>query len=462
MRGKGRYAVGAFDGKETRFVWGKDRGDMQSFGRTKSPELRPLAVINHMLASFPLLNHIGLWDDRKRHLDLFERELLSLQKRGRITTYAVNHIIQDPCLEKYMPRETEKDLVDDLVQRCNSRIIAARERERRRETEIKLLVAQPKIVESPRPKDAEEKYNSNSASSLAGLMRSSSGTALAFEGTTSGTETITTSISKLSLSLPDLSTNGHATAVSAKRDPFPNSAMPLKQRRSSASLFRSIIELTESVFLTGIYLDAPSRARLLAAVPPPARWSVRAEHVTVSQGVAEEELIKPLGGLGATVAVRVVGTAVSKGVLAVKVEHKPSGPEEAPVRLSANATAHITVAVAVGSHSREVNNITEWTPLESAEELILTGVLTENKLIGLKGKMGVTSLAQQPKKEVSLGALVQKHHPTLMGKEIGKAVAVVQAWMEKTFMENLSQNLAHIELFVTNLQIRNGTVVVDQ
>ncbi|KAJ3183680.1 hypothetical protein HDU85_002109 [Gaertneriomyces sp. JEL0708] len=319
-----------------------------------------LGVLRSLLKHFPMIDHIELYDDRKRHLDLFAKELQVLCKKGKVKSFLVKHVVHAEV--KHMPPELEKGLVEELVGRCNGRIAAAKRREE------------------------EEK---------------------------------------------------HTGAVDLPCKP---------QRRTSASIFRSLLELTEQVRYTGIFFKEDDIQKLRDKFGKPSdTWSFRADHVTICMGPAKDNLVEPLGGVGAEVDVCVTAVgSIPDRVLAVKVE-QPS--EDAPP-LSENATPHITIAVSIGAKAQESNHITEWTPLDAP--FILTGTIKEKKVVGLQVERGP---AQMKKKEVSIGNLIQKHHPHLKGRGIGMAVREVDEWMAKTFIENNGQNAAVIEWFVQGLRI---------
>ncbi|TPX72948.1 hypothetical protein SpCBS45565_g00357 [Spizellomyces sp. 'palustris'] len=338
-----------------------------------------LAVLHRLLSTFPSISQIEFYDDRKKHLDLFAKELEKLRFNGRISSYFVHHVVHAPVEARYMPADWERALVSDLVSRCNCRILAARRRQ-------------------------EEAY--------------------AAEG------------------------KGNGGTVSGR-------SFPCKmQRRSSASIFRNTLELTDQIAYTEIKIDANDVQALRAKYPPPtAKWEVRADHVTVCLGPAKAELVEPMGGVGARVSIRVtaVGELQDK-VTAVKVEAVPGG-----VLLSDNAIPHITLAVAPVGRARESNLIVTWRALD--QPFVVSGTIMEKVVTGLKMERNPSQL---PKRDVSIGSLIKKHHSQLRGRDIGAAVSLVEEWMGKTFIENLGQNAAVIEWYIQGLDlstIRDGGTV---
>ncbi|TPX60327.1 hypothetical protein PhCBS80983_g01852 [Powellomyces hirtus] len=214
------------------------------------------------------------------------------------------------------------------------------------------------------------------------------------------------------------------------------------QRRISASLFRDLLELTPQVRYTGIVLDDNDALELQSRYPPAQDWSPRYHHVTVCMGPSKEELVEPMGGVGARVSMKVVAYGqIADKVTAVKVE-----ADSDSTLVSDNETPHITLAVAPGAKAQASNTITQWIPL--ATPFVISGTIQEKGVIGLKTERGP---AQMKKKDVSIGELIKKHHPKLQGRQIGLVVKHVEEWMEKTFIENLQQNCANIEWHIQGL-----------
>ncbi|KAJ3193925.1 hypothetical protein HDU67_004951, partial [Dinochytrium kinnereticum] len=356
-------------------------------------------------------------------------------------------------MEKHIAPDLERTLVDDMVGRCNAKIIAAREREEKKAE----AVANDEGGTRKRSLGGQRMFRPNSVPTLAAVSE----TNLCTEPENDIGPSAFSLASQDSTSLPSL-----ATPTPPPKTEKSNLG---RLRRSSASLFRSLIELTDIVYFTGIFLDDPSKALLLSLIPPPNRWSIRADHVTVCMGQAGKDLVNPLGGLGSVLRLKVIARGEITGkVVAVKVElaeaptpildENEDGESESTSsvspRLSLNANPHITIAVAVGAKGRDSNDIKTWDPLPNP--FFLSGILGERKLVGLKGRGGQPGNTKP--KDVSLGGLVMKHHPSLKGREVGKAVGAVEKWMAKTFMDNLAQNAAAIELFITNLKVIGGKV----
>ncbi|KAJ3181727.1 hypothetical protein HDU87_000745 [Geranomyces variabilis] len=360
-----------------------------------------LDVLRGLVAAFPGIVDIQIWDDRVRHLELFSEKLRAMQGASQIERFEVHHVAHLERDEMVMPEELEDALVRDLVAACNARIIAAKERE-----------------------------------------------AMCLH---TGTESSTTSLPEAG------AVNGNKTHNHHQH------RRRVLARRTSASLFRDLLELTPEVRYTGVMLDKDSRTRLLAAFPPPeATWATKCDHVTINLGAAKPALVDPLGGLGTVITLDAVALGETPGVVtAVLVSHPqsasqsvpnppPPAPPPPPPSLSENTNPHITLHVAPGHKPHLSNAITDWRPLPTA--ITLRGTIAEKHVFGLR----VEKHPPQRRQEVSIGELVKRHHPALVGADVGKAVRAVHEWMEKTFMENLGQNRANIECFVQGMDFGNG------
>ncbi|KAJ3162694.1 hypothetical protein HDU86_003667 [Geranomyces michiganensis] len=372
-----------------------------------------LAVLKGLMDAFPGIREIRIWDDRVRHLELFAGTFRAMRDSGRIDRFEVHHVAHLERDEMFMPEDLEDALVRDLVAKCNARIVAAKERE--------------------------------------GMLHNGQ----------SG----------------ELSVNSSTTSLAeamATGDGQPHHKQHRRRaltRRTSASLFRDLLELAPEVRYTGVMLDEDSRASLLAAfAPPDPTWATKCDHLTINLGAAKPALVDPLGGLGAVVSLNAVALGETPGVVtAVLVAHPdhappptflpPSStailipqepPHPPPPPLSENSNPHITLFVAPGSRPHLSNAIAEWHPL--AAPLPLRGTVAEKHVMGLH----VEKQPPQRRRDVSIGELVKRHHPALVGAEVGRAVRKVEEWMAKTFIENLGQNRANIEWFVQGMDVGNA------
>ncbi|KAJ3052839.1 hypothetical protein HK097_005566 [Rhizophlyctis rosea] len=219
-------------------------------------------------------------------------------------------------------------------------------------------------------------------------------------------------------------------------------------RRTSASFFRDPIELVERPKYTALFLAPECQKKLLALAPRPENWSISGDHVTVCMGGAKDKVTEPMGGLGQTVHAHAIALGrISDRVIAVKVA---PDPKHRPLT-SENDTPHVTLYVAPNAKAKESNDIQEWTDLP--KPIPIHGILREEVAVGIKG---AEKQAAQPKQEVSIGKLVQKHHPHLSGKAVGDMCRQVTEWMQKMVMENAEQNRASIEWFIQGLGGKRG------
>jgi hypothetical protein len=356
------------------------------------------AVLSRLLQSFPDLNHIEIWDDRKRHLDLFERELQGFCQKKRISSYAVHHVVHDPNLEKRMPEDLERQLVRELVDRTNARIVVAKQREKEKESQERLAsiedISSPSTETPPNsiPVATKEFVELNKVSITECQVLSPTSTVSPI--LLSGNTTCTTTSASSTITATSLATAEAAPKIIETLKEKPQTVKPPKRgerpqiqphphplgrlRRTSASVFKSLIELQEVTQYTAIFLTKESKAELLSRIPvpsfpssivtsstlssnsskpttpsdltpaqssayidsnsnqnqPPANflnlfsnnttnmpWTIKADHMTCSMGPAPAEIVDYLGGIGALVELKVVEVGCIPGrVVAVKVE----------------------------------------------------------------------------------------------------------------------------------------------
>ncbi|KAJ3076405.1 hypothetical protein HK102_005426 [Quaeritorhiza haematococci] len=417
-----------------------------------------LAVLRKLLTTFPTIDHIELFDDRKRHLELFERELKALvQQRQQkpdnnvmqISSYRVHHIIQDAELEQHMPPSLEKQLVDEMIMRANTRTLAARSRVCGSTESVTTPVgATSTEVKAGSEQTKEQQQQETSRVALSNVRPQSAGGQQQQSNSTTTTPRVT------------------------------------RKRQISFSAFRNVIHIVPETRYTAITLDPASQARISETFPRPDCWARHAKHMILcGSGAPKPEVVDPLGGVGARVMMRVVGLGEVPGkAVAVKVDQltpmsappssssaSDSGSDTEPGLVTVTTTSFdstcprsppatsrpILLYLAPGVKKRESNTITAWKPLPNP--LFLTGTITVKTVMGLK-KDG--SKHRNQKKEVSIGDLVLKYYPTLKGRAVGLACREVEQWMEKGFMENADQNRAAIECWIAN-HLDVGKVVAE-
>ena len=215
-----------------------------------------------------------------------------------------------------------------------------------------------------------------------------------------------------------------------------------KKQRSSIYQFRSKINLTEFIEFTGIMLDLESRQRLELEFPCPPGFQKKIHHVTVSLGAINTELHQKLGGFGTEH--HFIAThygSIEDIVSAVKVD--------GPTLVAENETMHVTLYVSEKGTSAQSNSITNWQVLPT--NISLKGTYEKQSVFGIKKE----PKEQEMKKEVSIGNLVLKHHPNLVGSKIGIVVKSIHDWMARTCIENSDSNKASLEFYIQNICIED-------
>ncbi|KAJ3407748.1 hypothetical protein HDU80_007967 [Chytriomyces hyalinus] len=389
-----------------------------------------LAVLTSILQEFPDIRSIEMWDDRKKHLDSFSKALKPLKTKRRITDYSLEFVVHDPLLAKTIPEILEHAMVIELIGKHNANILASQEVVHAEGTEKILSVDEAEFNPVVPSLTSEEL-------SIASLSLASS----------TPSDPVTSSKLAKSVTLEPGTPKSHAIS--------PNT--PRKSNSSSPTM----INVTEYIQYTGIFLSSESHESVLNRIPMPeaGKYTVKAHHVTICLGQAPPEMLGPLGGLGATVKLLAVAVGntipadkTTYGVVAVRVElaENPATLDDAgtAIQLTTNETPHCTIYVGIGAKAMESNMITEWTTLDPP--IPLHGIISEKKVIGRK----VTAVATPQKPaEVSIGAFVKKHHTHLKGKEIGEVVATVQMWMATAQIDNASHNAVQIEQYVAELKL---------
>ncbi|KAL2913651.1 hypothetical protein HK105_206811 [Polyrhizophydium stewartii] len=375
-----------------------------------------LAVLDRLLETFTTLKHVEFYDDRERHLKLFQQQIESLVTAQRLQTYAMHHVVHEKTLEQHIPPALERALVMDMIESCNRRIHQARAREKQVADAANAAAASANAAAAA------------DTAADAGIPRSSS--PVNMDPAQDGAAADGGSAAAGSSSSSDCQ----------RRSPSPQDSGV--HRRVSISIFRNLIEAVETVRSTVVRLDDASRAALLERFPVPARWQPKADHVTVSLGAAPDDVVAAMGGLGARVSFWAVDVGEIEGsVRAVRVLGEAAPGARALV--TCKPTAYVTLCVAPRGIARQALDISAWQPI--GEPVPLTGTLEHVMIMDLKP---APPRAAVTPKDVSIGALVKKHHPELRGRMIGAACAVIEQWMSKTFIENLEANRANIEFFI--------------
>lgn len=121
----------------------------------------------------------------------------------------------------------------------------------------------------------------------------------------------------------------------------------------------------EFIRYTAVWLDEPSRRKLLAQFPIPLDWDPRGTHMTVSLTSLDQSPVAALAD--ERVVLHVIAMASDAKVAAVQV--RTNVP-------CANAVPHITLGIniAYGGSSKHSNELNAWHPVQ---ELELSGYICE-------------------------------------------------------------------------------------
>lgn len=143
-------------------------------------------------------------------------------------------------------------------------------------------------------------------------------------------------------------------------------------------------EESSDVYYTGIFLNRRSRKILTEYIEKNIlplnedsylldntiedKWKIHVDHVTISYGYVQDDIVDSLGGIGATVELIATHIGNLDGLIyAVKVESK-TNPNLSLV--SENRTAHITLCSKPPMIPRYSNDIVDWIALEQSFDLL--------------------------------------------------------------------------------------------
>ncbi|RUS32225.1 hypothetical protein BC938DRAFT_476001 [Jimgerdemannia flammicorona] len=177
--------------------------------------------------------------------------------------------------------------------------------------------------------------------------------------------------------------------------------------------------------------------------------------VIVCAGEPTEDEMRMLGGIGATVRVRVVGIGQSMGrVWAAKVEGlEPEPGSRMTGRLvSRHPHPHVVLAYnpGLGGKRPHGGHVTDWIELTGGDELRLSGTVVVHRAMGF---VSTRKAAQPRKREVSIGKLVMLCYPEFKGPAIGKACAEVLREMERVGVKDEIGNEKAIEAIVRRIRL---------
>ncbi|KAH6562277.1 hypothetical protein BASA83_005080 [Batrachochytrium salamandrivorans] len=434
-----------------------------------------LAVLDRLLESFPSITHVEFYDDRERHLKLFQRHVESLIDSTCLSTFKTHHVVHNWTMHQYIPPHLETALVLELIENCNTRIHNAKAREEEADTAGTAGTAALEPIVSTRKEETsltcdathllttepKSGLNNEACPSLAGSR--SGGLITDNSDSESTNESTSETSSPMDTPPGNTSCPGDLQGPNGGTQLKPlsyglQSKAPIVQRprhtprRVSISSFRNLIDPVDTVRYTCISLDDASHAMLLQLFPSPLGWKSRARDIIINMGQAPGDVIDAMGGIGAHITMTATDVGeVPNCLRAIRVA--PSGGLSTMPIVSLTSSMQVVLCVSPTCVLSEPNTIETWTPLSEPFEVSgsLSYVMIKNlkSLLPVIGSDGtLLKRNSMTPKDVSIGALITKYYPLLKGRQIGAACQVVNDWMSKTFMENIENNRADIEFFI--------------
>ncbi|RUS16352.1 hypothetical protein BC937DRAFT_91313 [Endogone sp. FLAS-F59071] len=356
-----------------------------------------LAFLTNLLLTFPTLREVRMWEDRAPHVEKFEKFLKVWEEEGRLAGVEVHYV---PEATNRMEEEWELGVIKGILEKHNEKVEA-------RGQDTKKGV---KAGKEPIGVAEEEEMGAQDGLSLAKFAG----------GAFSALEKIKSSKVEL--------------------DVIPQFTAILLDRESVRTLLGIMLPLCTPPLST----DTANNGT----------WKLgHADQVVVCAGKATENELSMLGGIGATVKMRVTAIGQWRSrVWAAAVEGLDPNPK-APLAgrlVSRNKYAHITLAYnpAAGGKRAEGHHVTDWKLVPETVNVTLTGTVFMHNALGI-GSM--QRPMQQEKKEVSIGRLVMVCHPEFKGAAIGRACAEVAKEMERRGVANEAGNEEAIEAIVRGI-----------
>ncbi|KAJ3092606.1 ribonuclease T2-like [Physocladia obscura] len=375
-------------------------------------------VLECLLAAFPRITRVDIWDDRRKHLDAFKKLLAEHPASPLAEMHLVVH---DPNKLIFLPQDKELEMAADLVANANEKT----------KTALAIQSAAQTKLRANKKKNGNGKVEKNNQDE------------------------------NLSISFVDkVSIESTSTVGIIGSDDIELLSDHKKSPKQSSKKQLFILKMSQSIQYTGIFITPSSASALVAAVAnplEPSRSITNADHVTICLGPASNavDIIQALGGLNATVTMQATAYGTSgegdAQVTAVRVRETDGRV------ISKNEVAHCTLYVGVKGKARDSNFITEWR--EFNVPIQITGVVKEKVLWNLSrkkvdnktGEVSDSPKIQALSKEVSVGTLIKAVRPALKGHEIGEAVKKVEDLMAKNGVENIVANSTVIEAFVSSI-----------
>lgn len=110
-----------------------------------------------------------------------------------------------------------------------------------------------------------------------------------------------------------------------------------------------------------------------------------------------------------------------------------------------NKIAHVTLGVSSIGKPKDSNMITEWKAVD--EKITLKGKIQEYNVYGIEKPV---TPKKETGKKLSSGKIVKECFPTIENQSIGKAVAIINKWMDENKVsptEN-EENIKKVKEFI--------------
>lgn len=354
-----------------------------------------LAFLTNLLLTFPTLREVRMWEDRAPHVEKFEGFLMLWKEEGRLARVEVHYVT---AATNKMEEEWEIGAIKRILERHNEKVEA-----REQETRSRAKAGEEPIGIAKEGMDTQDGFSSTK-----------------FEGGSFS------ALEKLKSSKVELDMIPQFTAI-------------LLDHESVKTLLETMLPLCTPPLSTNTTNNGT--------------WKLgHADQVVVCAGKATENELSMLGGIGATVKMRV--TAIGQWwsrVWAAAVEGIDPDPKapSAGRFVSRNTHPHITLAYnpTAGGRRLDGHRVTDWKLVPETVNVTLTGTVIVHSALGI----GSMQRPMQQKKEVSIGRLVMVCHPEVKGPAIGRACAEVVKEMKRRGVANEAGNEEVIEAIVRGI-----------
>ncbi|TPX33039.1 hypothetical protein SmJEL517_g03976 [Synchytrium microbalum] len=392
-----------------------------------------LNVLSRLLQAFPTIKHVEFYEDRPKHVEIFERELMSIQSESRISSYDIHFVQQAPELEKFLEPKFEQYLVKDLVAKHNARINS--------------------VAQSP----TTGLFSTPSVSLMTLIRPVEIGEEVTYTG----------------IQLDSASRQALLAAC-----PMP----PLHHTRPNlhVTLYKGGVDGSELAWIGGLSAQVSLRATRIGSIPDRivglvveivGHEVIDADGAMDSPASSNYESVDTGNGSPQTPYhgdhIVVVGnddgsSSQGKSSIASSDEYSKrkmknpipivvdtSSPTASP-SLQSNTVNNdmliLPLYLAPHGKSHEASRITNWTPLETP--ISLKGTVFEKRVTGITNRR---KSAPQIPQAVSIGSLVMQSYPSLKGRDVGLAVRLTTAWMKRDGIENMAETKDQIHHLIHNM-----------